>query len=173
MIIFDLDDEVLDAAESQNVARFLIYRENYLVGSPRVRARWNSPSKPSNCFWTSLDALLWESDAARLHWRQRTAQSRRFTYPSTPLRIWICSPWEFLSSSGPYFRPQSPEILFWSLRYQRPTCHMTINIHWVLQVVLLDLELVVDALVIVKGVRIFWPRWNFQLNTINCNQPIY
>jgi hypothetical protein len=39
IIIFDLDDEVLDAAESQDVARFLIYLDNYLVGSPRVRVR--------------------------------------------------------------------------------------------------------------------------------------
>lgn len=173
IIIFDLDDEVLDAAQAQNVARFLIYQNIYLVGSPRARARWNSPSKPSNYFWTSLDALLLESDAARLRLRQRTAQSTRFTYFSTPLTICICSPWEFLSFSVPYFRLRSPEILFWSLHYQRPTCHMTINIHWILQVVLLDLELVVNALVIVKGVRIFWPGWNLELNTKNGNKAIY
>ncbi len=119
MIIFNFDDKVLDAAESQDVARFLIYLDNYLVGSPRVRARWNNPSKPSNYFWTSLDVLLLESDVARLHLRQRTAQSTRFTYPSTPLMKCICSPWEFLSFYVPCSRLRSPEILFGSLHYQQ------------------------------------------------------
>ena len=119
IIIFDLDDEVLDAAESQDVARFLIYLDNYLVGSPRVRVRWNSPSKLSNYFWTSLDALLLESGVARLRLRQRTVQSTRFTYPSTPLMKCICSTWEFLSFSVPCSRRQSPEILFWLLHYQQ------------------------------------------------------
>ncbi len=129
IIVFDLDDEVLYSAQPQNVARFLIYHKTYLVDILRVRARWNSPSVPNNYFWTSLDAILSEWDAALLHLHPPTAQNTRFTYFSTPLTKCIYSPWEFLFFYVLSLHLRSPEIQFWWLHYQKDTGDMAINIY--------------------------------------------
>ena len=46
---------------------------------------------------------------------------------------------------------------------------MSINIHWTFQVVLLDLELIVYSLVVVKGMGIFGPSWYLKFDTKNGN----